>query len=140
MRRIHAWPILFVATVWPTTWARAQPPSTDDVPNPGSRCFRIEARSEVPGRGQRVEFILSPAAGGRDDLQTWELRGPIRGDRAALWWRNGDRLAAVMIGDDGELWHLDIDPPEEVMEGRMRRTLPTPGDTAAFRAVPEECV
>ena len=138
MRRRHPLLIPFVAALWPAAGLQAQPPSTDEVPNPGSRCFRIEARSEVPGRGQLVEFILSPAAGGRED-QTWELRGPIRGDRAALWWRNGDRLAAVMIGDRGELWRLDVDPAE-VMVGRMWRTLPTPGDTAAFRAVPEECV
>lgn len=140
MRRRPSPLLLSVAAVGIASGVQAQPPSTDDVPNPGSRCFRIETGSEVPGRGQRVEFILSPAAGGREDLQTWELRGPIRGDRAALWWRNGDRLAAVMICDRGELWRLDVDPAEEVMVGRMWRTFPTPGDTAAFRAVPEECV
>ena len=114
------------------------------IPNPGSACFDVVVQFEdvVEYRGG-MEFILAPSASpSPDDVQVWDLHGPIRSDEAALWWpANADSIAAVWLRDTGILWHMSLDPVPEIMQGTAVQVLPKPevAEVYEVRATQTEC-
>jgi hypothetical protein len=75
-----------------------------------------------------MEFVLAPSASpSQQELQVWDLHGPIRAETAALWWPQGtDSIAAVWLRDTGVLWNLALDPAPEIIRGTAIQVLPKP--------------
>lgn len=110
--------------------------------NPGSACYMVSLSApEFDGPAEWVEFILDPAGDpSRSREPTWKLRGPVRADRAALWWPVGrDSLAAFMIGGGGTLWELRLSLEEEVLTGAAFQVIPEMEGRARVRASPTDC-
>ncbi len=106
-------------------------------PNLGSACFDLALSAEGgDAMHEAVEFIFAPSVSPTQaENQVWKLHGPIRADRAVLWWPLPlDSVGALLLRDGGVLWELRLDARPAVMRGQARQVFPEARESAPLRA------